>query len=98
MKKRFELFKTAQLAMLVILAGMALYILFTDSALYQLVGRDPSIRALCLLLWLTLVVSFIGIYGNTLNVSRVEWSRLDGFGIYVHHLLSRCGKRCCCKQ
>ena len=96
MKKRFELFKTAQLAMLVILAGMALYILFTDSALYQLVGRDPSIRALCLLLWLTLVVSFIGIYWDfsTHSAFKKDYRELD-YAVY-NDRLSGIANRCSC--
>ena len=87
MKKRFELFKTLQLIVLIALAAVGLYTVFTDSALYQLVGRDPSIRTLCLLLWLTLVVSFIGIYWDfsTHSAFKKDYRELD-YAVYNDRL------------
>lgn len=83
MKKRFELFKTLQLLVLILLAGVGLFTLFTDDALYQMVGRDPSVRTLCLLLWLTLVLSFIGIYWDfsTHSAFKKEYRELD-YAVY----------------
>ena len=87
MKKRFELFKTLQLLILILLAVVGLYVIFTDSTLYQLVGRDPSIRTLCLLLWLTLVVSFIGIYWDfsTHSTYKKDYRELD-YAVYNDRL------------
>lgn len=83
MKKRFELFKTLQLAALVVLAGAGLFVIFTDNTLYQMVGRDPSVRTLCLLLWLTLVLSFIGIYWDfsTHSAFKKDYRELD-YAVY----------------
>ena len=83
MKKRFELFKTLQLLVLILLAGVGLFTLFTDDALYQMVGRDPSVRTLCLLLWLTLVLSFIGIYWDfsTHSAFKKDYRELD-YAVY----------------
>ena len=87
MKKRFELFKTLQLLILIFLACVGLYVIFTDSTLYQLVGRDPSIRTLCLLLWLTLVVSFFGIYWDfsTHSTYKKDYRELD-YAVYNDRL------------
>ena len=60
--KRFDKHKTVQLILTVILAVISLYIILSDSELYQLVGRDPHIRALCILLWLSFVLSFLFIF------------------------------------
>ena len=87
MKKRFELVKSLQLLLLILIAGAALAILFTNEPLYQLVGRDPSIRALCLLLWLSLVLSFIGIYWDfsTHASFKKDYRALD-YAVYNDHI------------
>lgn len=60
--KNFDKRKTLQLILTVILAGCSLFIIISDAELYQLVGRDPQIRILCILLWLSLVLSFLFIF------------------------------------
>lgn len=57
--KKFDFYKTFQLILFVILAAASLCIILTDSVLYQLIANDPRIRALCILLWLSLVLSFL---------------------------------------
>lgn len=96
MKKRFELFKTIQLLLLIALAGVGLFVVFTDSALYQLVGRDPSIRTLCLLFWLTLVVSFIGIYWDfsTHSAFKKDYRELD-YAVYNDRLAGIANRYSC---
>lgn len=60
--KKFDLFKTIQLVLFFILAGLGLFIIFTDRELYRLIATDPHIRALCALLWVVLAMSFIFIF------------------------------------
>ena len=62
MRKRFELIKTCQLFVMIAIAALALAAILRDDALYQMVGRDPSVRTLCILLWVALALSFIGIF------------------------------------
>ena len=83
MKKQFELIKTLQLLLLIAIAAAGLLVIFTDSALYQLIGRDPSIRTLCLLLWVTLLLSFIGIYWDfsTHSAFKKDYRELD-YAVY----------------
>lgn len=57
--KRFDIFKTVQLVLFVCLAGVSLYMILTDSKLYQLVANDAQIRTLCMLLWISLGLSFL---------------------------------------
>lgn len=57
--KKFDFFKTVQLILFVGLAGVSLYIILTDSRLYQLVATDAQIRTLCILLWAALGLSFL---------------------------------------
>jgi len=59
MKKRNEILKTIQLAVMLILTFTALLLVFTDKSLFQLIGGNSSVRNLSLVLWVTLVLSFI---------------------------------------
>ena len=52
--KKFDIFKTIQLIIFVLLTGIALYIIFTDHELYRLIASNPHIRVLCILLWASL--------------------------------------------
>lgn len=60
--KKFDIFKTIQLIIFIILSGIALYIIFTDKELYQLVAVNPHIRTLCTLLWAICGISFLFIF------------------------------------
>lgn len=59
MKRKLAIFKTVQMAITLLLAGAALYVVLSNDAVYQAVGHDPAVRVLCVLLWLTLLLSFI---------------------------------------
>lgn len=72
MKKHDFLYKTVQLILYIILAGCCLYVILTDSKLYHLVGSDPSIRILCIFLWLTLGLSFLFIYRDFMFFSSYK--------------------------
>lgn len=60
--KKFNLYKTAQLIIFIVMAGVSLYRILTDSALYQQIASDPRIRTLCILLWAAFVLSFLFIF------------------------------------
>lgn len=60
--KKFDIFKTIQLIIFVLLTGIALYIIFTDHELYRLIASNPHIRVLCILLWATCGISFLFIF------------------------------------
>lgn len=60
--KKFDLFKTIQLILYVLLAVSGLVVIFTDKELYQLIANDSHIRLLCILLWVVLVLSFFFIF------------------------------------
>ena len=72
MKKHDFLYKTVQLILYIILTGCCLYIILFDSRLYHLVASDPSIRLLCIFLWLTLGLSFIFIYRDFMFFSSYK--------------------------
>lgn len=60
--KKFDIFKTIQLIIFVLLTGIALYIIFTDHELYRLIASNPHIRVLCILLWAACGISFLFIF------------------------------------
>ena len=87
MKKKFEGLKTFQLILSVVITIAALAVLFTDQALYQMVGRDPSVRILCILLWLSLLLSFIFIFIDlkTNSSFKKDYRELD-YAVYNDHV------------
>ncbi len=72
MKKYEFLYKTVQLILYIVLAGCCLCIILFDSRLYHLVASDPSIRLLCIFLWLTLGLSFLFIYRDFMFFSSYK--------------------------
>lgn len=60
--KKFSIFKTLQLTIFMIITGIALYVIFTDHELYQLIASNPRIRTLCILLWVVCGLSFLFIF------------------------------------
>lgn len=96
MKKRFELLKTLQLILLIAAAVTGLAVILTDKALYQMVGRDPSVRALCLLLWGTLLLSFVGIYWDfsTHSSFKKDYRELD-YAVYNDHIAGIANRYSC---
>ncbi len=96
LKKKFELLKTIQLIVFLIIAVIGLIVIFTDSALYQLVGRDPSIRILCILLWLALVMSFIFTFIDFRSFSgfKREYRELD-YAVYNDYVAGIANRYSC---
>lgn len=60
--KKFDLFKTIQLILYVLLAVLGLAVIFTDKELYRMIADNPHIRLLCILLWVVFVLSFFFIF------------------------------------
>lgn len=60
--KKFDIFKTVELVIFIVLTGAALYIVLTDKELYQLIAANPHIRMLATLLWAVCGVSFFFIF------------------------------------
>lgn len=96
MKKRFELVKTIQLLMMIAIAGVGLATIIRDEQLYQMVGRDPSVRILCILLWLALGFSFVGIFWDfsTHSSFKKDYSELD-YAVYNDHIAGIANRYSC---
>lgn len=77
--KKFHIFKTIQLILFIALAGIGLYIILTDSRLYQLVANDMQVRTLCILLWLAFGLSFLCIFTDfsLLSSFKRDYRELD---------------------
>lgn len=72
--KKFDRFKTVQLILTLLLAGVGLYLILTDAELYHLVANNLRIRMLCILLWLSFVLAFLFIF---LDFSRLSSLKKD---------------------
>lgn len=62
MKKTDFIYKTIQLVLYLLLTAVCLGLILPDRRLYHLVASDPSVRILCICLWLVLGMSFLFIY------------------------------------
>lgn len=60
--RKFDRYKTIQLILFILLAGISLFIILTDPELYQMTANNPHIRALGILLWLAFVLCFLFIF------------------------------------
>ncbi len=60
--KKFDLYKTIQLVIFIVLAAVCLYMILSDRTLFHLVANDPQIRTLCILLWVAFGLCFLFIF------------------------------------
>lgn len=83
MKKKFVLVKTLQLILFFTITAAGLAVIFTDNALYQMIGNNPSVRTLSILLWITMVLSFVFIFWDfsTNNSFKKDYRELD-YAVY----------------
>lgn len=77
--KKFDIFKTIQLIIFVLLAGIGLFIIFTDEELYRLIATNSHIKALCTLLWVVCGLSFFFIFldFSLFSTFKKEYRELD---------------------
>lgn len=96
MKKKFEWVKTLQLTAVIVLAAVGLIVVLKDEALYQMVGRNASVRGLCILLWLSLGLSFVGIFWDFSNHSsfKKDYRELD-YAVYHDHIAGIANRYTC---
>ena len=77
--KRFNILKTVQICIFVFLAVTALIVVFKDRDLYQMIGTNPHIMILSIILWLVLGLSFIFMFIDINSYQKLqrENSELD---------------------
>ncbi len=87
MKKKVELVKTIQLVLFILIAAAGLYLVFSNGELYQLIGSNPSVKALSGLLWLIAVLSFLFILWDYASFSALkkDYSELD-YAVHNDHI------------
>lgn len=79
LKKKFNLVKTIQLLIFLLITAVVLTRVFTDGELYQMIGKNPSVRLLSILLYLALGLSFVFILWDfsTHNALTKDYKELD---------------------
>lgn len=77
--KRYNIFKTAQLILFIILAVICLSVVLINPEVFHLVANDGSFRLICILLWIVLALSFVGIFLDFTYMSsyKRDFSELD---------------------
>jgi len=71
MKKQDRL-KIAQLIVFILLAAVCIYLIVLNPEIYHRIANDPHIRMVCVLLWLTLGLSFLFIFLDFSFASRLK--------------------------
>ena len=96
MKKKFELVKTIQLIIFFGITAVGLAIIFTNDELYQMVGNNASVRILCVLLWLTMALSFVFIFWDftTHSSFKKDYRELD-YAVYNDHIAGIANRYSC---
>ena len=95
-KKRFEIIKTIQLLLLAGVTATALILVFTNDDLYQMIGRDPAVRLLSILLWLTLGLSFVFVLWDFSSHSsfKKDYRELD-YAVHNDHIAGIANRYSC---
>ena len=77
--KKFDRLKTIQLIIFALLAGVCVYLVFTNSDLYHAISNNPDTRLICGLLWAILGLSFIFIFIDFVLISsyKKDYHELD---------------------
>ncbi|MBE6045905.1 MAG: GGDEF domain-containing protein [Clostridiales bacterium] len=57
--KKFSKLKIIQMIVFIVVAIVGIVIVFTDAELYQMIGFDPHIRILSIVLWVALGLAFV---------------------------------------
>ena len=57
--RRFDIIKTAQLALLILITAVTLIVILRNNSLYALIATDPAAKTISVMLWLTLGISFL---------------------------------------
>ena len=96
MKKKFELVKTIQLIILCGITGFALFRILTQDTLYQTIGRDPQMREISILLWLTLGLSFFFVLWDFSSHSsfKKDYRELD-YAVHNDHIAGIANRYSC---
>ena len=85
--KKFETIKTIQLIIYILLAGTALFTVFRDRDLYQMIGADPHIRLLSIILWALLALSFLFMFFDFGSYTDLKRENLElDHAVYSDHL------------
>ena len=77
--KRYNIIKTIQLVLFIVLAVACLAVVLISPDVFHLVANDANYRLICILLWVTLAISFIFIFldFSTLSSYKRDFSELD---------------------
>ncbi len=77
--KKQERLKTIQLIVYIILTGVCFYLVVMNSEIYHRIAQDAHIRLVCILLWITLGISFLFILldFNFSSVFKKDYRELD---------------------
>lgn len=96
MKKKFDILKTVQLVIFLTITAVGLFVIFSNSELYQKVGREPGVVTLCILLWLALGLSFIFIFLDFRSYSgfKREYRELD-YAVYNDYVAGIANRYSC---
>ncbi len=77
--KRFDIVKTIQMVLIILIAAAALTVIFSDGELYAMIAADSHVRFLCLLLWILTGISLAFLFYdfNSYTALRRENIELD---------------------
>lgn len=72
-------YKSIQLAVMLIITAICLFLVLSDQNLYHAVANDSSIRILCVMLWAALLISFLFIFFDFkyFLTYRKDYSEMD---------------------
>ena len=96
MMKKFEILKTIQLIIYIFLALAALLTVFRDKELYEMIGADPHVKLLSLILWAFMALSFLFMFFDFGSYSDLKRENLElDHAVYADHLTGIANRYSC---
>lgn len=94
--KKFDIIKTIQLLILIMLTVIAMVIIIRDGDLYQMIAHNIHVKTLCGILWIGLGISYVFLFIDMVTFSnlRKENNDLD-FAVFTDPLTGVANRNSC---
>ena len=94
--KKFDIIKTIQLLILIMLTVIAMVIIIRDGDLYQMIAHNIHVKTLCGILWIGLGISYVFLFIDMVTFSNLRKENHDlDFAVFMDPLTGVANRNSC---
>ena len=94
--KKFDIIKTIQLLILIMLTVIAMVIIIRDGDLYQMIAHNIHVKTLCGILWIGLGISYVFLFIDMVTFSNLRKENHDlDFAVFTDPLTGVANRNSC---